>query len=493
MSSPVTVPRRRRSFAGPVVLILLGIFFLLGTMGFLHWQHIGQLFAKFWPLFLIIWGIIKLLEYQQAQREGARAPGIGAGGVFLVICLIVFGLIATQASHVNWHGVADEINLDTGDFPFFGNSYNYNDELSQPFPAGGNLRIVNERGAVNVSTSDGDVIKVVVRKKVWGEDQKSADKGNSQSKPQITVSGSTVTLNANTGGAGDRPVATDMDVSIPRKASVTVSSKRGDVNITGREANLEITSQHGDVSLEDVTGNASLNLDRSSARIERIAGDVSIDGHANDISISDVKGAVHLTGEFMESVKLSKIAKAVTFKSSRTDMEFSSLNGDLDLDSGDLRADSVGGPVRLLTRSKDIRLENVSGDVRLDDENGSVEVGLTSLGNVQIQNRKGDIQITVPGKAGFQVDARTRDGDIQSDFPEVKIESRDEQSIGTGTVGNGGARLVITNEHGTIELRKGTSVAAVVPAPPTPPVPPGGPKAPRLPAPKEKPVEPTEN
>jgi len=491
MSSPVVVPRRRRSFAGPVVLILLGIFFLLGTMGVLHWEHIGQLFAKFWPLFLIVWGIIKLLEYQQAQREGARAPGIGAGGVFLVICLIVFGLIATQAARVNWHGVADEINLDTGDIPLFGNTYTYNDELSQSFPAGGNLRILNDRGTVNVSSSDGDVIKVVIRKKVGAYDQKTADKYNSESKPQITISGNDVTLNANASSAGDHSITTDMDVSIPRKAAVSIAAKRGDVNITGRDANLDVANQHGDVSIEDVTGNAALNLVHSSARVERVTGDVAIDGHANDVSISDVKGAVHLTGDFMESVKLSKIAKTVTFKSARTDMEFSSLDGDLDLDSGDLRANGMTGPLRLLTRSKDVRLAEVSGDVRLDDENGSVEVGLTKLGNVQIQNRKGDIQITVPMKAGFQLDARVHDGEIQSDFPEVKVESRDEQSTASGTVGNGGSRVVVTNEHGTIELRKGTAVAAV---PPAPPVPPGGPKAPRLSAPKEKPpVEPTEN
>ena len=46
---------------------------------------------------------------------------------------------------------------------------------------------------------------------------------------------------------------------------------------------------------------------------------------------------MHLDGEFMESVKLAKICKPVSFKSSRTNMDFSRLDGDLDLDSGDLQ------------------------------------------------------------------------------------------------------------------------------------------------------------
>src|ERR1700719_5378685 len=96
---PLPVPpyrRRRRSFAGPVVLIIMGIVFLLVTMHRLPLIRLGTLFAHYWPLLLIIWGVIKLVEYQAAQREGAPAPGIGAGGIFLVIVIVVFGLIATQ-------------------------------------------------------------------------------------------------------------------------------------------------------------------------------------------------------------------------------------------------------------------------------------------------------------------------------------------------------------------------------------------------------------
>src|SRR5512143_1324577 len=91
---PPTPPRARRSMAGPVVLILLGILLLLANMGKLPWQTLGTWFAHYWPVLIIIWGVIKLIEHQQAQRQGLRPPGIGAGGVFLLIVLIVFGLAA---------------------------------------------------------------------------------------------------------------------------------------------------------------------------------------------------------------------------------------------------------------------------------------------------------------------------------------------------------------------------------------------------------------
>ncbi len=153
MASPAPLPpvaRRRRSFAGPLVLITLGVVFLLETMGVLRWSGLGHLFARYWPLLIILWGVAKLYDHYQAQREGTRAPGIGAGGVFMLICLIVAGLVATQASRVDWHGLRDEINIDDGDFEWFGSSYDYNDQLEQDFPAGASLRIVDDRGAVRV-------------------------------------------------------------------------------------------------------------------------------------------------------------------------------------------------------------------------------------------------------------------------------------------------------------------------------------------------------
>src|SRR4029077_8445140 len=92
---------RRRSFAGPFVLIVLGIVFLLGNLHLLSWARLCHSFAHYWPRLLIVWGVIKLLEYQQAQREGRSPRGIGAGGVLLVVLIVVCGLIATQASRFN--------------------------------------------------------------------------------------------------------------------------------------------------------------------------------------------------------------------------------------------------------------------------------------------------------------------------------------------------------------------------------------------------------
>jgi Putative adhesin len=486
-------PRPHRSIAGPVVLILMGVLFLCGTMGILEIHSLGRLFARFWPALLILWGVIKLIEYEQAKRLGQPARGIGVGGIFLMLFLIGVGLIATQAARVDWKSLGEHIQLgdDQGlDEIFGGSTFDYSDELRQEIPAGSTLHVNNERGTITVNVGDGKTLKVSVRKKVRAEKEQDAESYNSKTKPQITVGDKVVTLNANTQGAGDKGVTTDMDIYVPLNTALVITSGRGEVTIAGMSSNVEVNHHRGEVNINDHTGNVSLSLDGSSARLAHVKGDVTIQGKANEVAVEDVDGAVHLNGEFQESVRLVRVSKTVSFRSSRTEMEFARLDGRLDLDSGDLRADSLSGPMRLTTRSKDVALEGLSGDLRLEDENGTVEVGLHKPGNIQIDNRKGDVQVSIPPNTPIKVEARTRQGEIESDFEEIKVDNRDNQSSASGSIGTNGPRLVMNCEKGRIEIRKGT-VAVIPPAPPIPPATPGKPGKPAkaLPAPKAKPVE----
>jgi hypothetical protein len=481
---PPLPPRAPRSMAGPVVLIIVGFVFLLATMGKLELPVLARLFAHYWPVLIILWGVMKLLEHQRAQRMGMRPSGIGAGGVFLLIFLIGGGLIATQAAHLNWDEIRDRIDTEN-EFPMFGHTYSYDTQLEQAFPAGSSLRVVNDRGAVTLSVSTDGKIHVATHKRVNAENQQNADKRNADTNPQITVSGNNVSLNANTQGAGEHRVISDLDISLPRKASVMVATRHGDVSVMGRDGDVDIAGQRGDIAVTDVNGKVTLKLDDNSARVSRIASDVSVEGKGNDVSIEDVKGAVRLNGDFKESLKLVRIARSVSFKSARTSMEFARLDGDLDLDSGDLQATNLVGPGQLQTRSKDIRLAGVAGDLRLQNENGAVEIRVSKLGSMQVENRQGDIEIYLPEKAAFQVDAHANNGEIQSDYGELKVENGDnDRSTASGKVGNGGPQLTLSNEHGTIEIHRGGSMADAGPHAPPPP-----PHMPKLPNPPESPQE----
>ena len=476
--SPTPPPYRyRRSFAGPVILILIGVLFLLKNLGFRfpiwHW------FGHWWPLLLILWGVIILVENVTSTRMGYRTRHLGAGGIVLMVLLVTLGVSAHYSSDVDWGGVRDQLQMDDDLGGIFGTAYTFEDTMEQAFPANVALRIVCDRGALNITPSEDGTIRVAVHKKLYAGNQNDANKYNQASKPQIESTGSTVVLNANTDGAGDHSVQTDMDIQVPPGTQLDIASKRGDVTINNRKADVKVTLQHGDVSLTEITGAVKVNLEKGSIRAAQITGDVDVTGHVDSVSIDDVSGATRLDGDFYEDIRLSKIAKGVTFKTSRSDMEIASVPGDIEIASDQVRGNDLTGPTRVATGSKDIHLEDVSGDLQVQSTNGDVEVttggkqpGKLSVNTqhgdvaltlaakappdkVNVVTQHGDVTLTLPSTDGFQITAGTGKGEITSDFDAIKIDKNYDASHASGTVGNGISKLQVNTDTGDIKIGKG--------------------------------------
>ena len=457
---PPPVYGYRRSLTGPIILILIGLVFLLRNIG-VH-IPVWHFFGRYWPLLIILWGVIALIEHFNALKHGYRTRGLGGGGIFLLILIVIFGLAAHHSSDVNWEGMRDQMQIGDDDLGgMFGTAYTFEDTVEQTFPGDGSLRIVCDRGAINVTPSDGDNIRVVVHKKLYAKTQDDANRFNEGSKPQFTVNGSNVVLNANTNGAGDHGVQADMDIFVPRKAAIEIASKRGDVSVNDRKAPVKIGLQKGDVALDGIVGPVEINLEKGSIRAKEIVGPMSVSGHVDDVTVEEVVGPVQLNGDFFNDIRLNKITGKVEFKSARSDISIASVPGDLEISGDALRATDVGGPMRLVTRSKEIHLEGVTGDVEVENSNGDIEIHPAAnklpMGKMMITGKHGDITLILPANAGFQVDATTRKGDISSDFGTLKIDNSSSggASRASGTVGNGAAKLQINSDTGDIHINKG--------------------------------------
>jgi DUF4097 and DUF4098 domain-containing protein YvlB len=394
-----------------------------------------------------------------SQRMGYRTRHLGAGGILLLITLVALGVSAHYSSDIDWGGVRDHIQMDDDLGGIFGTAFTFDDTLQQAFPAHGNLRVVCDHGSLTIAPADDNTLRVVVHKKVYAPSQNDANKYNDGTKPQITVTGNSVVLNANTNGAGEHGVEADMEIFVPRDATLDVASKRGDVTANDRKADVKVELQHGDVTLNDVSGTVNISLQSGSVRASKIAGDLEVEGHIDNVTIDEVAGAVHLNGDFFDDIRLSKIAKTVTFKSSRSDMQIASVPGDLEIAGDEVRGNDLSGPSRLIfTRSKDVHIENVSGDLQLETTNGDVEVRAADklpLGRISLSSKRGSISLVLPPKAGFQVQAVTSKGDITSEFEALKIDQSNGSARASGAVGNGASKLQINAGAGDIRITKG--------------------------------------
>ncbi|MGH9523280.1 MAG: DUF4097 family beta strand repeat-containing protein [Terriglobales bacterium] len=476
MSSPTQTPQnppppqvppryyyaRRRSVAGPIVLIALGVLFLLGNIHVLTWPMLGTYFARYWPVLIILWGVIKLFEHWNDTRQGLPGRGIGAGGVLLIIFLIIFGMSATAAYKVNWNAFGNNVDFDNDFAGLFGNTYSFTQTVEQPFTTGDTVHVVDDRGNVTINAWDEPKIKVVVNKRVIASDDKESNDIDQKTQATIITGGNVANVSANTLSAGRRPVESNLQIWVPEKAAVDLAIGRGDVTVATRKGDVHINTVRGDLTAQQITGDVTLASGRGSVRAQDIQGDVAINGRVSDSTVHDVTGSLTLSGDFFGEMDLARIAKGVSFHSARTTMEMSALPGDLTMESGDLRVRSVTGPMRVMTRSKDIHIEDVAGDLKIENTNGLVEYHAgNKLGAIDITNSRGDVQLTLPEKSSFQVEAQARRGDVSTDFEGVSTSEQHNDHAMSGTVGKGGPTIRISDTSGDISLRKGNA-----PAPP---------------------------
>src|SRR5581483_9369050 len=184
-SAPVpNVLPRRRSFAGPVILIIVGVVFLLGNMHVITWSGLGWWFAHYWPLLLILWGAIKLFEHMQARRQGYQPAGIGFGGGFLVVLIIVCGLVADGLEKVDWAAVQQEMGVNSPWLPF-GNKYEYSNQIDQPVASHGAFRLALQHGSITVLPSTDEKVHVSVHKTIVASSKEEADRIDQATQPQI--------------------------------------------------------------------------------------------------------------------------------------------------------------------------------------------------------------------------------------------------------------------------------------------------------------------
>ena len=459
---------RRRSIFVPLLLIVVGSLFLLRNAGVnLPMRH---LFAQYWPLILIGWGVVRLLEYAWARQHNEPAPRSGGGSIALIVLLIVFGSAAQQSAKVNWNQLGDEVGIDEDVMGIMGTAYPYSDELEQPFLDGQRLKVICDRGDVKIHAGDPGKVKVVAHKKVMADSEPEARKLSDESKPIITVENGVVIINANTLARGNGiqigagfhigpRVSSDLDIYVPAKAAVQVDTRHGDIVITDREGDLEASNTHGDSTVQNITGNVSLSVHHGSVKVSKVKGNVKVDGRIADTDIADVSGTVNMSGEYPNSVKLSNIGEGATFRSSVTDLKTGKLQGDLFLDGSDLRAKSLAGPFSVITRSKDIHLDDITGDIKVEDSHGDIEVHSNSpLGSIDLGNRNGPIRVWVPQEAGFELDANAGHGEIENDF-HVPSSTSGSIARATGTVGKGGPAMRLHTDHASIEVHKETPAA----------------------------------
>ncbi|HXO39395.1 MAG TPA: DUF4097 family beta strand repeat-containing protein, partial [Candidatus Acidoferrum sp.] len=350
--------------------------------------------------------------------------------------------------------ISREIGADPDFENWFGGShYDFTDNFAQPLTGGSEIKVLSAGGDITVTASEDNQVHAVVHKSVRTDSQESANRMNESTRPKFTQQGSMWLLDLTSGDF--EKARFDLDLQLPKQIALSLSTRRGNLSVSQREGKVDLSTDRGNLSAENVKGATLLHIRHGSVNVKTVTGNVQVDGEVEDGSVSDVTGTLEFNAGYNGSVQLSHIGQRLHFKSVRTDLQLAKLDGEISMGHGDIRATAVAGPVKLNTRSNEVHIEEVSGDVEIENRNGLVSIrAKMPLGNIDVNNVRGGIELELPPVVGFKLDAESKNGTIEvNDFP-VSVDNQRRDATVRATIGKGGPDIRLRTDRGTIQIRK---------------------------------------
>ncbi|MFY2762935.1 DUF4097 family beta strand repeat-containing protein [Arenimonas sp. MALMAid1274] len=207
------------------------------------------------------------------------------------------------------------------------------------------------------------------------------------------------------GGNDGGAEPTQLELRVPRGASLSVDSVSADVEVSevaGRKLSVDSVSgdvraravKPGEASFDSVSGDLDLEVDSRNVRVDSISGDIVLKGRlTGQISLETVSGDALVVAGMVDRLALSTVSgdgQLTAGMTASASILADSVSGDLTLDlpadtSARLRVETFSGGIsspvgkvrteeygpgkhldaRLGEGGGDIRLESFSGDVRI--------------------------------------------------------------------------------------------------------------------------------
>ena len=441
-----------RSFFPGLALLFVGALLLVHNYRGLD---ISQLFRYWWPLIITLWGAIKLYERAMASRSGQHVSTISGGEILLVLGLLsLLGMVAAyDVARNRFPGIGV-------DWPRGGDRFNFDLNVN-PKPVLPDARIVirNGRGDIAVRSSDEAQVRVDGKKNVNAWSETDAEHLASAISVEIAKNGDAYEVRPVNASSGDSRVSLDMDVSVPKKASLSVRNDHGDVSVSDMNKPVTVNTTRGDVEVRDTTGDVDIAAGKGDVKVSDTKGNVKISGHGGEINVSSAMGGLTIDGEFYGPIRADKIAKGVRFVSQRTDLTITQLNGHMETGSGSLEIADTAGNLALRTNSYDISIENAVGKSKVENRNGNIEIRFSQppKEDVEITNSSAPITLSLPESSSFEIGADCHSCDIDSEFSadSLKHTSTGGDSHLEGKYGNGrGPKIILKTSYGSISIRK---------------------------------------
>ena len=256
-----SVPKLMRRSAGMIfwciTLILIGGLLLAAKFGYniRVWGYI----VRYWPSLLIIWGFLKLLDYYRFKKAGERRSLFSTGEAALLIFVILAGAAVTTAANLSTE-VGSIFDINGADlWDITGNNFTFDEHEEAAAPDGSSIEIVNVFGDVEVRSSNADRVLVDVKKTVRGTTKDEAERLSKNFTFSIAHEEDEYRIASNQISRERQRYKSSLVIQVPKRSSLRVNNRNGNVHVTDLGGNQDITAQFGNVTIE-LPSNSSFRI-----------------------------------------------------------------------------------------------------------------------------------------------------------------------------------------------------------------------------------------
>jgi hypothetical protein len=394
--------------------------------------------------------LVRLVEVT-IWRDPVRRSSFSGGEIVLIILICIVG---TGLWGIREHSPRFVM----GGLDFWGSQFDY--PVSATAPAAGMKRIVfeNPRGFIKVTGGDGKDVTITGHKTVRAFSREDADRSDRETPVEIIPQGDRLMVRTNQDRIRDNQrITDDLEITVPRGFSVESRGSSGDHEITDIEGDVEINTGRGDVRLARIGGNARMDVSRSElVRISDVKGRVDVQGRGNDLEMENIGGQVTVGGTYGGTLDFKNLSKPLQFEGSRgTELSVQAVPGRINMDLREFNARYVVGPMRMATRARDIKVSQVTGSLEVSTHRGDIELTprQTPLPSIDARSGSGTLELVLPERAAFQLDATAHRGEATNDYGPGITQDREGRSSTMKKSGDG-PMIKLETRQGSISVRK---------------------------------------
>ena len=427
------IDRHPRSPVGGMMITAIGGILLAANIR--GDRSLLVLFGQYWFFLLLAFIVGRVLwQYTHRVEDGKRPRAFSPGAVFVMILLAGGGLASNYLAKNRQHLQGVEFKL--GQLGFWGGQFAVEDEPPQQFSVfhDGRLVVSDFKGNVEISTIEGTLPMARLVQNIRANNQAEAEQVARNIRLQITQAGKNTQFAAVAENVPNDFHST-LILFLPTTpfGGIEISNVTGSVKLDGLRGNHVVRNSKG-LEVRNNSGDVKVERPQGSVELFAVQGNVSVSDSIREVSLSEVKGSMTVTATG-GSINVAESVGTVKLRAQNARIEIQNLSGD---------AKQTIVAIEDASNSR-INLSEIQGSVTVNAEHSRIEAE-NIAGNLTVKNSSERVQVARVG-GSLKITADNSTVAVEEVTGQAEIETTEDVTVQGFRAG-----LIVTTSSGAINL-----------------------------------------